>query len=93
MNQISLLCKFDKEMFSFFTTVIQKCAIIITWAGFTFASHYYAKIFLSKSSYFEFDVLLLSTVQMLLPSLLLIRKEVFDFNYLLAIIDKLLLDL
>ena len=64
-------------MFSFFNTVIQKFFIIIFWAGFTFASHYYAKIFLSKSSYLEFDVLLLSSVQMLLP-LLLMKKEVFE---------------
>ena len=64
-------------MFSFFNIAVQKFFIIIFWAGFTFASHYYAKIFLSKSSYLEFDVLLLSSVQMLLPSLLLMKKEVF----------------
>ena len=64
-------------MFSFFNTVIQKFFIISFWAGFTFASHYCAKIFLSKSSYLVFDVLLLSSVQMLLPSLLLMKKEVF----------------
>ena len=48
--------------------VMKKIFIILTWAGFTFASHYYAKIFLSGSSHFSIDALILTSVQMLLAS-------------------------
>ena len=48
--------------------VMKKIFIILTWAGFTFASHYYAKIFLSGSSHFVIDALILTSVQMLLAA-------------------------
>ena len=55
--------------------VMKKIFIILTWAGFTFASHYYAKIFLSGSSHCSIDALILTSVQMLLASLVLIDNS------------------
>ena len=31
---------------------MKRVFILLTWAGFTFASHYYAKLFLTGSSHF-----------------------------------------
>ena len=58
---------------------MKKLLIILSWAGFTFASHYYAKIFLSGSKYMAIDVLILTTVQMLLALALLFNREVRSF--------------
>ena len=57
---------------------IKKFLIIISWAAFTFASHYYAKIFLAGSSNFLVDVITLTSVQMLVASQLIMmgNKEV-----------------
>ena len=55
-------------MRTLFNPVMKKLFIILTWAGFTFASHYFAKIFLSGSSHFSIDALILTSVQMLLAS-------------------------
>ena len=54
---------------------MKKSFIILTWAGFTFASHYYAKIFLSGSSHFSIDALILTSVQMLLATQFLITNS------------------
>ena len=57
--------------------VVKKFFIVLAWAGLTFTSHYYAKNFLAGSNIFEVDVLVLTSVQMLLASQLLIcHKEV-----------------
>ena len=57
------------------TVFMKKSFIILTWAGFTFASHYYAKIFLSGSSHFSIDALILTSVQMLLASQVLLGSS------------------
>ena len=54
-----------KNMSIIFNPVIKKIFVILTWAGFTFASHFYAKIFLSESSHFSIDALILTSVQLL----------------------------
>ena len=61
-----------------FHPYIKKFFIIISWAAFTFASHYYAKIFLAGSANFLADVITLTSVQMFVASLLIIigNKEV-----------------
>ena len=61
-----------------FHPYIKKFFIIISWAAFTFASHYYAKIFLAGSENFLSDVITLTSVQMFVASLLIIigNKEV-----------------
>ena len=58
-------------MFPLINPAIKKCFIILAWAGFTFASHYYAKVFLAGSNNFAKDVLILTSVQLLLASQLL----------------------
>ena len=75
---------------------MKKLFIILTWAGFTFASHYFAKIFLSGSSHFSIDALILTSVQMLLASQVLIgngNSEVKVRKSLKLIIFFLLLDI
>ena len=65
----------ENKMSKIFNPVIQKIFIIFTWAGFTFTSHYYAKIFLSGSSHFAIDALILTSVQMLLASQVLLGSS------------------
>ena len=55
----------QEKMRTLFNPVMKKLFIILTWAGFTFASHYFAKIFLSGSSHFSIDALILTSVQLL----------------------------
>ena len=51
---------------------------MLSWAAFTFSSHFYAKIFLSDSQHFFNDVLLLTSSQMLLAAMFMFvtRREV-----------------
>ena len=67
-------------MFASVNPVLEKFFIISAWAGFTFSSHYFAKSFLTGSDDFSKDVLILTSVQMLLASQLLLgikEKEVY----------------
>ena len=68
-------CTFAERQSVIFNPMMNKLFIFLTWASFTFAAHYYSKIFLSGTSYFALNVLLLTSVQMLVLSLFLIRKS------------------
>ena len=71
-------------MSTFSNQVVKKIFIVSAWAGLTFTSHYFAKIFLDGSNIFGIDVLILTSVQMLLASqLLIVHKEV---NFVVSVI-------
>ena len=58
--------------------VIYQTVSFLSWALFTFTSHFCAKIFLAESGYLFEDVIILTIIQMFFGSLLAvsIRKEV-----------------
>ena len=63
---------------------LKKISTFLSWAVFTFFSHYSAKLFLSNTDYLTENVIILTSLQMACGSLiflkLLVSGEVKDFQ-------------